>query len=139
MAPKESIQHKRQKEKAKRQREEQEAQDILKSGRFVITQEREDLVAELARRTMGRKGPKFAAVEWLTSRIHTPVYKGPTRNSTEPLPQKRCVFHVHHHIQGTSGCRQDTSQHPTQAVSRKGRTTTTMAQALSLDPFAEIT
>ena len=59
MAPKESIQHKRQKEKEKRQREEQEAQDILKSGRFVITQEREDLVAELARGTMGAKGPNL--------------------------------------------------------------------------------
>ena len=55
MDPKESIQPKRQKEKEKRQREEQEAQDILKSGRFVITQEREDLVAELARGTMGLK------------------------------------------------------------------------------------
>ena len=53
MAPKESVQHKRQKEKEKRQREEQEAQDILKLGRFIITQEREDLVAELARGTMG--------------------------------------------------------------------------------------
>ena len=62
MAPKDSIQHKGQKEKEKRQREQQEAQDILKSGRFVITQEREDLVVELARGTMGAKGPNFAAV-----------------------------------------------------------------------------
>ena len=47
MASKESIEHKRQKEKDKRKREEQEAQDILKSGRFVITEEREQLVADL--------------------------------------------------------------------------------------------
>ena len=62
MAPKESIEHKRQKEKEKRKREEQEAQDILKSGRFVITEEREKLVADLVRGTMGSKGPNFASV-----------------------------------------------------------------------------
>ena len=59
MASKESIQQKRQKEKEKRKREEQEAQDILKSGRFVITEEREDLVVELVRGSMGSKGPNF--------------------------------------------------------------------------------
>ena len=47
--------YKRQKEKGKLKREEQEAQDILKSARFVITEEWEDLVADLFRRRMGLK------------------------------------------------------------------------------------
>ena len=82
MAPKESVQHKRQKEKEKRQREEQEAQDILKSGRFVITQEREDLVAELAHWTMGPKGPNFAAVaNQLINQLEWPVFSWPSSST----------------------------------------------------------